>query len=115
MAALARERECSVDQVEVRAERHELADAIRALGGEHPHRVGVAEPGARGERVGAVQLGRVVVLDQRRGHATLRVAGGRPAELALGEHLHREAGGAGADRGREAGDAAAEHEDVSHE
>ena len=53
---------------------------------EHAHRVGVAQPAARGERVGAVQLGRVVVVEQRRGHAALRVAGRRPAELALGEH-----------------------------
>ena len=49
------------------------------------HRVGVAEAAAGGEGVGAVQLGRVVGRVERRGHPTLRVAGGRPAELALGE------------------------------
>ncbi len=57
VAALARERECSVDDVEVGAERHELADAIRTFGREHTHRVGVVEPATRGERVGSVQLG----------------------------------------------------------
>ena len=112
--SLAREREGSVDDVEVGAERHELAHAIRAFGREHAHRVGVVEPATRGERVRPVQLGRVVVLDQGRGHATLRVAGGRPTELALGEDLHREAGGACPDRSREARSAAAEDEDVSH-
>ena len=77
-AFAARAAERAVDLVEVGAERHELAHARRALAGEHRDRVGVAQPGAGGEGVGAVERGRVVVLDERGGHATLRVAGGRP-------------------------------------
>ena len=82
VTALAGERErrgrAVAGAVEHRAERHELADPARALGDEHPHRVGVAEPGAGGERVGEVQLGGVRLLE-RRGDTTLRVAGRRPA------------------------------------
>ena len=76
--------------VEHRAQRDELADPVGAFGDEHPHRVRVAEPGAGGERVGEVQLGRVGRLE-RGGDATLRVPGGRLRELALGEHDHRPA------------------------
>ena len=115
VAALSSEREGSVDAVEVRAQRHELADTRRSFGREHAHRVGVVEPTSGGERVGAVQLGRVVVFEQRGRDATLRVPGGRPAELALREHGDREPGVAGPDRGREAGSATAEYEDISHE
>ena len=63
VAAFAGERErggrAVAGAVEHRAERHEVAHPVGTLGDEHPHRVGVAEPGAGGERVGEVQLGRV--------------------------------------------------------
>jgi len=71
--ALARERERAVDVVERRAERHQLAHARRAFGGEHAHRIGVVQAAARGERVGAVQFGRVGLVDQRGRDTTLRV------------------------------------------
>ena len=64
--------------VEHRAERHELAHPVGSLGDEHAHRVGIAEPGAGGERVGEVQLGRVGLFE-RGGDSTLRVAGGGAA------------------------------------
>ena len=115
VAALSSERECSVDAVEVSAQRHELADARRSFCREHADRVGIVEPASGGERVGAVQLGRVVVFEQRGGDATLRVPGGRPAELALREHRDGEPGVTGPDRGRQTGSATTQYEDVSHE
>ena len=59
MTALARPGELAiaVDVVEVRAERHELAHPGRPLVGQYSHRVGIAQPTAGGQRVGAVQLG----------------------------------------------------------
>ena len=68
----------------------ELADPVGALGHEHAHRVDVAQPGARGQRVGEVQLGRVG-RGERGGDATLRVARRRVRQLALREHERRQA------------------------
>ena len=100
--------------VELRAERRQLADTVGALGHEHLHRLDVAEPGARGERVGEMQLPRVG-LGQRGGDAALRVTGGRERQLALREHDRRQALPSGLERGRETGDTAPEHENVDHE
>ena len=58
--------------------------------------------------------GGVVFLDQRGGDAALRVPGGRPADLALGEHADREAGVPGVDRRGQARDTAAEDEEIGH-
>ena len=63
----------AVDLVEVRAEGDELADPGGSLAGEHPHRVDVAETRTRDQRVGSVELGRVVVGVERGGDATLGV------------------------------------------
>ena len=99
--------------VEHRAERDELADPVGALGHEDPHRVGVAQAGAGGERVGEVELGRVV--------AGVSSAAATPpwayrvAELASSPLVRTttdQPAPCGVDRGREAGDAAAEHEEV---
>ncbi len=43
--------------VEHRSQRHEVANAIRPLRHEHPHRVGIAQSRTRSERVGEVELG----------------------------------------------------------
>ena len=59
-------------------------------------------------------VGRVVVLDQRGGDAALRVPGGRPPDLALGEHADRQAGVPGVDRRGQARDTAAEDEEIGH-
>ena len=99
--------------VEVRAERRELSHPIGPFGHEHPDRLDVAQSRARGERVGEVQLRRIG-LGQRRGDATLRVAGRRERQLALGQHDRRQALTRGLQRGRETGDAAPEHENVDH-
>ncbi len=105
----------AVDVVEVRTERDQLAHPGRSLVGQYPYRVRVAQAAAGGQRVGAVQLGRVVRGIERGGDATLRVASRRPTELALGEHRDRHPVPTGPHRGRQAGDAAAEHEDVGRE
>jgi hypothetical protein len=74
----------------------ELAHAVGPLLDEHLHGVGVAQRGPGGERVGAVEGGRVAGAE-RRGDAALRVRGGRVEERALGEEQHvGVAGGAGA-------------------
>src|SRR5262249_11472220 len=61
MPALARQREggrlAVAGLVEHRTHGDELAHAVGAFGDEHPHGVGVTEPGAGGDGVGAVQLG----------------------------------------------------------
>ena len=99
--------------VEVRAERGELADPVGAFGHEHLHGLDVAEPGAGGERVGEVQLGRVG-RGQRGRDAALRVPRRRERQLALRQHDRRQPLPSGLERGRETGDAAPEHENVDH-
>ena len=64
--------------VEAGAERRELAHPVGAFGHEHADRFDVAEAGARGERVGEVQLGGVG-RGERGGDAALRVARRRDA------------------------------------
>ena len=80
VAALARERSAAVAPSPVRSNTAPSAMSSRTrpgpFGDEHPHRVDVAQPGAGGERVGEVQLGRVGLVE-RGGDATLRVPGRR--------------------------------------
>ena len=85
LASQLQARPCS-STVEHGAQRDQLVDPARTFVDQHPDRVGVAQPGARGQRVGQVQVGRVGVLVQHRGHAALRPAGRGLVELALGEH-----------------------------
>ena len=82
---------------------------------QHPYGVLVTEVGPGGQRVGQVQVGRVLVPAEHRGHAPLGPPGGRLGEVALGQHAHPE--GATVDTGqpdgrRQAGHPAAEHEHV---
>ena len=78
--------------VEVRAERHELADAVGALGrrARAPRRGRRARRRRRACRRGAARASRR--LDQRGRHAALGVAGGRRGQLALGQHAPTQAG-----------------------
>ena len=73
--------------VEPRADRRELAHALRPLGDEHFDRRGVAQRRSGGERVEPVELGRVAGAE-RRGDAALRVRRRAVEERALGEHEH---------------------------
>ena len=87
VAALAGQLEAALlVAVEHGPQRDQLVDPARALVDQHPHRVAVAQPGTGGQGVGQVQVGRVRVLAQHRGHATLGPAGGRLGQLALGQH-----------------------------
>ena len=80
---------------------------------QHPHGVGVAQAGAGGQGVGQVEVGRVGVARQHRGHAALGPPGGGLVQLALGEHADPQAVDVGgADGGRQPGHAAAEHQQV---
>ena len=92
VAALAREQELGtlgrVLGVEAGAEPRQLADPVGTFGDEHAHRVDVAQPRARGQRVGQVQLGRVGRGERGRDTA-LRVAGRRVRQLALRQDEHR--------------------------
>ena len=84
---------------------------------EHPHRVDVAEPGAGGEGVGQVEVGRVLVATEHGGDPALGPAGGGLLQLGLGEHAHPHAVDLRRpDRGRQAGHAGPEHQqiEVSH-
>ena len=99
------------EPVEGGAQGHQFPEPGRALADEDPHRFGVAQPAAGRERVGEVQLGRVVGR-QRRRHAALGVAGGRCRQLALGQHGDGQPGLGRGPGGGEAGDARAEDQDV---
>ena len=83
---------------------------VRPLGDEHAHRLLVAQPGARVDRVLEVQLRRVGVAHGG-GDAALREEGVGLVERRLGEQAHAPVPGGG-DGGRKAGDAAAEHQHV---
>ena len=98
-------------QVEVRAQGDEIAHPVRALAHHHLDRVAVAEPVAGGERVGDVRL-EAVLRAPHRGDAALRVAAVALGEPVLGDQ--RDVPGARAlERAGEAGDAAAEHQEVA--
>ena len=76
-----------VVDVEGGPEGDELVDATGALVDEDPHRVRVAQPGAGGQRVGQVEIGRVgIVAAEDRGDTALRPPCGRLMQLALREH-----------------------------
>ena len=110
--------------IEVHPERDQLMDPARALVDQNPHRLLVAEPGAGGQRVGQMQIGRVLVPSQYGGHAALGPPGGRLRERALRQHAqrrrlrrrlrqrrHRSRSGQ-ADGGREPGHPAPEDQDI---
>ena len=87
----------AVDLVEVRAERHELAHARRALAGRGPRTASVSQRPAPAARVSEpCSSGESSSAIERGGHTALRVAGRRPPELALGEHGDRQPGVPGA-------------------
>ena len=99
--------------VEPGAELDQVAHPVGSLVDQDPHRVSVAQPAARGEGVGEVQVGRVGRPAERGGDAALGPPGGGPVQRALGEHGDPEPVTlGGADRCREPGDAGPEHEQV---
>ncbi len=100
-----------VVEVEDDAARLQVADRGRRLLDQHPHRGGAAEAAAGGDRVGGVAPGRVARFERRRQPALGPEAG------ALGERRARDDADAaallgGAQRGPEAGGAAADDGDV---
>ena len=68
--------------VEHGAQRDQLVHPGRALVDQHADGVGVAQPGPGGQRVGQVEVGRVLVAAEDGGHAALGPAGGRLRQLA---------------------------------
>ena len=99
--------------VEDGAEGDQLVDPGRPLVHEHPHRVLVAQPGARGQGVGEVEVGRVGIAAQHRGHAALRPPRRGLGQLALGQHADPQPVDVGRPhRGRQAGDAGPEDQQV---
>src|SRR5205085_10545681 len=99
--------------VEHRAEGDEVVDPGRPLVDEHADGVNVAEPGTGGERVGEVEIGRVLVAGEDGGDTALRPPGRRLVELGLGEDTDSHPGpGRGSDCGREPGDAGPEDEQI---
>ena len=78
--------------VEDGAHGDELVHTGRALVDEDAHGVGVAQAGSRGQRVGQMEVGRVLVAPEDGGDATLGPSGGGLGELGLGEHPDPETG-----------------------
>ena len=72
--------------IELRAHGDQFMDPERALVDQDPHRVGVAQTCARGQGVGQMKVGRILVPTQHRGHATLGPPGGRTPQLGFGQH-----------------------------
>jgi hypothetical protein len=98
-------------QVEVRAERDQVAHAIRALAHDHFHHVPVAEPVSRDECVGDVRL-EAVFRAPHRGDTTLRVAAGALGQAVLGDEDDAACAGALQSAG-EARDAAAQDQELA--
>ncbi len=59
---------------------------MRSLVHQHADGGRVAQAGAGGQRVGQVEVGRVLVTAEHGGDPTLRPAGGRLRELGLGQN-----------------------------
>ena len=69
----------------------QVGDGLAALGGQHPDRHRVAQPGPGGQGVGHVLGHRVVDQVEHGRDPALGVAGGRVAEAVLGGQQHRQA------------------------
>src|ERR1039458_411545 len=63
--------------IELRTHGDQFMDPERSLVDQDPHRVGVAQTCARGQGVGQMKVGRILVPTQYRGHAALGPPGGR--------------------------------------
>ena len=109
VGALAREGEAQSVLIEVRAPVDQLVDAARPLLDEHPHRLGIAQTVARGERVLLVQ-GDLVIFAERGGDAALRVLGVAVGGKVLGEEHDLALGDGDLDGGPQSGDPAADHD-----
>ena len=96
--------------VEGRAPLDQLAHVARALADEHVNGLGKTEAVAGGERIARVEIRRVVGAD-RRGDAALRVSGVALARIGFGQE-HDAAGVGQRDRRAQAGDPAADHEEI---
>ena len=101
--------------VEDRSERYELADPSRTLVHQEPHRVGVAQARPRGQGVGEVQVGGVLVPPEHGRHPALGPPGRGLRELGLREHTYAHAGDLGQpDDGGQPGHTRTEDQDVEH-
>ncbi len=104
--------------VELHPEGDQLMDPGRTLVDQDADGLLVTEPGACGQGVGEVQVGRVLVAAEHGGHAALGPAGGGLGEDALGQHAQRgrrpsrRRQSGQPDGGREAGHPAAQDQDV---
>ncbi len=96
--------------VERRSPLNQLADVARAALDEEVHRAFVAQAVTGGNRVGGMQLGRIIRAD-RGGDAALRVSGVAFARLGLRQHEDR-AGARQFHGGTQPGDAAPDDEEV---
>ena len=126
MAALAGQVERSARlAVEDGAHGDQLVDPGGALVHQHPDGIGVAQAGAGGQGVGQMEVGRVLVTAEHRGHPALGPSGRRLGQFGFGQHPHPEPRGSRLgpccasrqgrgqpDRGRQAGDAASQHQNV---
>ncbi len=119
MAALAGERERPGRlAVELNTERDQFLHAPGTLVDQDAHGLLVAQSRAGSQSVGQVQVGRVLVAPEHRGHAALGPAGGRLRQRPLGQDAEGETrsarrdGSGEPDRGGQSGDTAAQDQDV---
>ena len=97
--------------VELGAQAHQLAYPGRALGDQHLDGGRVAQPDAGDQRVGGVRGGRVHRVEHG-GDAALGPPGRAVVDVDLGDDRHVQTGLAQVQRGGQAGDAGADHDDV---
>ena len=114
MAAFTGQFELAVDiPIEHRPERDQLLDPKRSLVDQHSHGFGVTQSRAGGQRVGEVEIGRVGIAIQHRGHAALSPSGRRLRERTFGEHTNpHPVSFRGPHRGRQPCHARAEHQQI---
>ena len=111
MSALAGERPLSRRRlVEPRAVVDQFGDRAVAVGHDRAHRIRIAQPGTRGERIGDVLVDRILGVGQHDGDPALCVEGRRIAGLA--QHHHFSAAAMRRQRRDEARNAGADDDDV---
>jgi hypothetical protein len=97
--------------VKIDPELLQLGDSGRRLGGQQRDRTLTAEAATRRERIDRVQL-RAVVSGERRPDTALRQVAVRGDEAPFDEHEHLGTRGGGGQSRRQAGDAAADNEQI---
>ena len=93
VAPFAGEFESSVSiAIEPSTDSDEVTNTSRPFLDEHPYGIDIAQPCARGQRVGQMQVGGIGIATEHCGNATLGPSSRRLFEWALGEHADSNSG-----------------------